>query len=105
MVTPVRLTHEADEDWQQAVGWYESKREGLGREFSAELEAAVQRIAGNPRCGSYLLKRLGIRRVLMRRFPYKVVYHLVDGTVEIISIFAERQHPRIWQGRLGRSAD
>ncbi len=102
MVTPVRLTAEADEDWHLAVDWYESVRSGLGLEFSVELEAAVMKIAGNPQCGSYLMKRLGIRRVLLKRFPYKIIYHLTDEAVEVISIFGERQHPHAWQRRIGK---
>lgn len=65
------------------------------------LNGRSQKAAQNPQCGSFLLKRLGLRRILLRRFPYKVIYHLVDGTVEVTSIFAERQHPRVWQRRVG----
>ena len=82
------------------MGLYEESRPGLGKEFSIELENVLARISGNPLCGSFVLKRMGIRRMLMKRFPYKVIYHQVEKHVEVIAIFHDRRHPRSWQERL-----
>ena len=38
----------AEEELRSAVGWYESKREGLGEELLNAVQAALRRVAANP---------------------------------------------------------
>jgi toxin ParE1/3/4 len=38
----------AEEDVRDAAFWYESKREGLGAEFTLEVDSLYERIAENP---------------------------------------------------------
>ena len=56
----------------EAAAFYESRVVGLGEEFLAEVNACVERILERPKIGRRL--RGDIRRLLVTRFPYSVVY-------------------------------
>ena len=42
---PVVFDSEANDEYRDAASWYETRRDGLGEEFTAEIEQASQRIA------------------------------------------------------------
>lgn len=75
-----RLVHfedEAEAEYRQAGGWYESRREGFGVEFLDEVDAAIRQVLEFPRIGASMARRppdLPVRRVAVRRFPYHVVF-------------------------------
>lgn len=86
----------AEQDLETAYDWYESKRAGLGGEFLDEVAATIRELACDP-----TLPRLyfgNFRRVLLRRFPYKIFYQVIGHRVVIFRVLhAAQQH----QGRLG----
>jgi hypothetical protein len=57
-----------DLDVEAAFEWYENEQPRLGVEFLEELRATYKRIADGPL--KYQELRGGIRRALLRRFPY-----------------------------------
>lgn len=69
----------------------------LGREFLAEVTRTCGLIAENPKAGSRLAPR--IRRRLVRRFPYPVIYAEFSDTVLILAIAHQRRRPGYWQDR------
>jgi len=83
----------AETDLREARGWYESQRPGLGAEFLAEIEAALQALVRDPQ--RYTIYYRGFRRLFVRRFPYKLFYRL-EGDRVIVSriLHARRDHPR-----------
>ncbi len=89
----------AETDLREAPDWYESQRTGLGMEFIAEIEAALQSLVRDPQRHTVYYR--GFRRVFMHRFPYKLFYRLEGNRVIIFRILhARRDHPRLL-----RSAD
>ncbi len=44
MMRALVLRHEAAEDLQEAYGWYEQRREGLGSEFVAAAEQTMHAV-------------------------------------------------------------
>ena len=80
---------EADE----AAGWYERQKPGLGFDFLNQVDAAVAVIVQNPiRHG---LRFGDVRRAPIRRFKFYGVYYFVQREeIVIISIFNDRQDPR-----------
>lgn len=73
-MTGYRLVAEpaANADVEAAFVWYENERPGLGLDFLDELRAAYGRIVDGPL--KYRDLRSGIRRALLRRFPYAVYF-------------------------------
>ena len=41
-----------------------------------------------------------VKRAVIRRFPYVVIYHYADGVVTVYSVFHTSQDPNKWRERL-----
>ena len=83
----------AETDPSEARDWYESQRVGLGAEFVAEVNTMIHVLVHDPR--RHAIYYRGFRRVLARRFPYKLFYRLEDDRIIVFRILhARRDHPR-----------
>ena len=76
--------------------WYESRRQGLGQEFSRGLDALIDRIANDPTL--FRRVREETRRAVMSRFPYAVYFRSMNDRVIVLAIHG-RQHPSRWRTR------
>jgi hypothetical protein len=86
-----------------AALWYEHKRQGLGDEFLADLTRAFEQIQVAPRVSSPLEYYTGshdIRRCLLQRFPYLIVYLCRADEVLVLAIGHARRKPLYWLSRL-----
>jgi plasmid stabilization system protein ParE len=88
---------EAEADVHMAFDWYERQREGLGDQFLAELAKAEDVVRTNPLAFRVLQREA--RRVLLRRFPYQLIYRVVEDAVVILACFHGRRSPRRLEGR------
>ena len=77
---------------------YERVREGLGQEFEAGVDAAVQRVKASPQM--FRKAWLHYRRCLVERFPYAVIYEDLDEGVHIVAISNLHRHPDHWKSRV-----
>ena len=84
---------EAQFDVLEIVEYYEREAGvGVADRFTAELESFIERLAENPL--AYREFRLGIRRANLHKFPYHVLYRIVeDETVKITSVKHDRRRP------------
>jgi plasmid stabilization system protein ParE len=98
-VTDYRLISgpRADFDVGAAFAWYENERPGLGREFLNELRATYARVVDIP--FGYQNLRSGIRRALLRRFPYAVYFSLDEDVIVILAVLHTSRDPAEWQRR------
>jgi plasmid stabilization system protein ParE len=100
---PVRVEPEAKEELAAAVAWYESRREGLGREFIVEIDVVFAAIARTPaRFPLYprVSVKLGVRRAIAGRFPYAIAFMDTGSVIRVVAIAHQRRRPGYWQGRL-----
>src|SRR2546428_14030588 len=97
MIADVIVRPLAEADVREAASWYESKREGLGAEFTLELDALYERIAQNPQ--QFPLIEEGTRRALLRRFPYAVYFVIRDDAPVIIAVLHQHRTPDAWRAR------
>lgn len=88
----------AEADVRDAAFWYESKREGLGAEFALELDALYERIAENPRQFPEISE--GVRRALLRRFPYAVYFVIGDDAPVIVAVLHQHRRREALRQRL-----
>ena len=84
-------------DIESAFNWYETEEPGLGQEFLEQLRLVYRRILENPL--GYGEQRSGIRRGLMRRFPYAVYFSVEDETILILAVLHTARDPAEWQLR------
>ena len=83
----------AETDLREARQWYEAQRSGLGDEFLDELKRAITFLTEQP--DRRPLYYRDFRRLLTRRFPYKLFYRIESDRVIVFRILhAKRDHPR-----------
>lgn len=94
---PFLITPEAEEDLADAKAWYNRRRQGLGDDFILCVEAALDHISRVPRAAAEVYP--GVRRVVVRRFPYGVFYRIDPDQIAVIAVYHSRRDPRGWQAR------
>jgi toxin ParE1/3/4 len=83
----------AEADLSEAQAWYESRRAGLGDELLDEIRRAVRLLADDPGRRPFYYR--DFRRLLTRRFPYKIFYRVEGDRVIVFRILhAKRKHQR-----------
>jgi toxin ParE1/3/4 len=74
----------ADLDVAAAFDWYELRRRGLGQDFLEAIRATYRRMATGP--FMYTELDLGIRRALVRKFPYAVYFAVEDEVIVVLAV-------------------
>lgn len=89
----VRLVSKVYSDIESAIDYYVGEAGAkIATEFYDEFKRCLQIIASYP--GSYPVVREDIRRINFRRFPYHVLYQIVDeGYVKILVVKHDRRDP------------
>ena len=103
MPNAVRVDEEAEEEGAAAIAWYDTKRPGLGSDFLDEIRAAVRSLGDpGPECGPAhgVPRELGVRRKLVRRFPFVVIFIEFDAAVRVIAVAHVHRRPAYWRQRL-----
>jgi len=85
---------EAQEEILAAQAWYEERSSGLGLEFARALDVAVERIRRTPTAFASLEAQY--RHLMLRRFPYSIVYHATGAEIVVVSCFHHRRKPSSW---------
>lgn len=93
-----RLHPDAEEELSEAIRCYEDVEPGLGQDFAVEIYSAVQRAVANPRAWTVLDGE--VRRSLVRRFPYGVLYAEDDGGILVVAVMHLHREPGYWKGRV-----
>jgi len=99
MTVLVEFRAEARVEIDEAFAWYEQQSAGLGADFLRAVEAAVESISRRP--DSWPLVRENVRRRLLRRFPYSLIYRVDPGRVVVVACFHARRDPARWRARVG----
>ncbi len=74
----VRFRPQARTEIREARRWYETQLPGLGRAFIAELDATVSFLRLHPHMYMAVSTDGAVRRALLHRFPYSLVYEVVS---------------------------
>lgn len=91
------LRQEAEFDIGENFDFYEGKRVGLGQDFLLCVEEALDKIQRNPLIYRKIHKDL--RRIPIRRFPYRVFYLVQGQRIIVTAVFHARKDPNSWIGR------
>ena len=99
---PVRVEPEAKRELAAATAWYEERREGLGREFLAEVDAVLIAIARNPvgfHCTRAWLATSEFVVPPLEGFLIRS-RSSIPNVVRVLAIAHDRRRPGYWVGRL-----
>jgi plasmid stabilization system protein ParE len=88
----------AQAELDEAIDFYEARREGLGREFAAEVKRTIERIVDSPRGWPKSSKHT--RRCLTKRFPYGIIYQVHRGEIRIVAVTHLHRRPGYWRDRI-----
>ena len=94
----VRFLSLAEQEVHDAVVWYNEQSENLGRDFLDEMDKSIRRIVAFPKSCSEL--EPGLRRCLLARFPYGLIYGFEEDTIVIVAVAHLHRKPSYWAGRI-----
>jgi len=100
-VKPVSFLPAARREMREAAFYYRDKASGLGNDFISEVERAVDAVAESP--STWPVFEGELRRRLVRRFPFAVLYRIDPGEIVIIAIAHLSKKPGYWRSRLRQS--
>jgi toxin ParE1/3/4 len=87
----------AERELNDAARYYDLESAGLGVAFLAEAQRCCDSIVEYPEAG-----QMGpgtIRRRLVRRFPYAILYTVHPGLVRVLAVMNLRRRPAYWADR------
>lgn len=89
---------EAKIEFFEAINYFEDCSSGLGWEFSREVFSTIQRIIHFPLAWSEFSENT--RRCITRRFPFGVIYQIIDEEIVIIAVMQFNREPDYWKNRI-----
>lgn len=84
-------------EFEEAVRYYSERNARIGREFVGAIGEAVSFVVSNP--SACLPVRDKLRKWLVRRFPYYIVFRQDEGRLYILAIAHQRRRPEYWRDR------
>ena len=94
----VRFLTQAQLELDDAVAWYNQRSDGVGQEFLDEIDRVVHRAIRFPLSCPEIEPE--IRRGLIPRFPYGLIYGIDGDTLVVIAVAHLHRHPRYWIERI-----
>ncbi len=91
----VSFTDIASQEYLDVVKFYNLKRDGLGYEFVIEVDNCIRNILSYPLAWQKVSKR--VRRILVRRFQYGIIYSYSDDAILILSVMNLHRKPDSWK--------
>jgi hypothetical protein len=87
----LEIKEEAALEIAKAYLYYQDKRLGLGEEFLDHLNIYFKRIASHPE--HFPQKRKPYREAFLKRFPFLVVYEIIEDRIIVYSVFNTWRNP------------
>jgi uncharacterized protein Yka (UPF0111/DUF47 family) len=88
----IELTDEAREDVTIAVKWYDGQKEGLGDLFIEYLDNSLEKIRNYPTAYKKIYRQ--VRQSAMQKFPYVILFKIVDEVITVHCIFHTSLNPK-----------
>ena len=93
----ILFSPEARAEFDDAERYYEQQVPGLGKRFRGEIRAALKRLRHWPTAAP--VERGDVRRLLLSRFPYKLLYAVETDCIYIMAVAHQHRAPCYWVGR------
>ena len=99
----LRVEPEAEAELAAAIDWYEAEQPGLGAALVTEIDDVIAdlRRGDLPGLGVPGLRAdLTVRRVLLDRFPYAVVFLDHADELHVLAFAHHKRRPGYWKARM-----
>lgn len=99
MKYPVVLTPLANEDFLEALKWYDSQQEHLEKRFYNAVRETIELISAHPKLFS--AREKGVRVAITKAFPFLVYYKIEEQRqrIVVLAILHQSRNPKIWKKR------
>lgn len=77
---------------EKAYNWYEKQQPGLGKLFVAELITCYDKLETWP--AAYTIINKNYRHIILKTFPYVVIFEIIKQDVIIYAVFHTSRDPR-----------
>ena len=94
----IEVLPEAKIELDEAIEYYELQVKGLGTTFRSVAKSTIKRISTFPTAWSVV--RPDIRKCIMHKFPYSVLYSIEENSILIIAIAHQHRYPNYWNNRI-----
>jgi len=86
-----------DCDVREAAGWYDRRSVGLGDAFASAVHNSVASIIADPE--RFATLATGVRYARTARFPYVVLFDVVDETLLFLAVLHTARSIEKWRER------
>jgi len=93
-----RFLPKSELELNQAIDYYETYQSKLGLAFFNEILLAINNIIAFPYAWSKISNEC--HRILLKRFPYGIIYSVESNHILIISIMNIHRKPFYWKNRI-----
>ncbi len=80
------------------IDWYADRSAAAAENFLDQVEGAIDQAVSFALSGQRYLA--GTRRIVIRDFPYLLVYRERPGVIQVIAVAHTSRRPGYWRGRL-----
>jgi plasmid stabilization system protein ParE len=98
MTHEVSFHEEASAEYEAAFEWYFLRSEFVASRFAEELNQAIATISEAPK--RWPMMNNGIRKFLLQRFPFAVIYREIPSGVQVLAIAHGHRNPGYWKKRI-----
>ena|SRR5215470_10983596 len=96
-MVPLEFHRLAERELNDAAQYYDLEKPGLGASFLREVDRCLRAIRKEPQAG--LILRGSVRRRLLGRFPYALLYTVQPAGIRILAVMNLKRRPTYWVGR------
>jgi plasmid stabilization system protein ParE len=94
MIYKVIFSAPANKDVEESISWYDEQLIGLGDDFMAILNNAIEIISINPE--AFPRKRNHLRQMPVNKFPFIIVYEIEkENIIRILRVFHTSRNPKL----------
>ena len=88
----------AEQELTDAINYYEQQKTDIGLEYLEAVEQAVNCLIYYPEIGAKI--RGSIRRLILPKFPYSLLYRVLEGEeIRILAVAHHKRKPFYWSRR------
>jgi toxin ParE1/3/4 len=88
---------EAQTEFEEAQCYYEDKEAELGEAFAESVRQGLRLVLAQPKSGRTEFE--DVRRVILKRFPYKLLYTVESDHLMVVAVAHQRRQPHYWLSR------
>ena len=95
MLFELIISRKAVKETSDAYLFYERSSVGLGERFLESLEDVYKNLSLNPQYYGYINKAKDIRDVKIKKFPFLIIFQIVNDKVFVLRVFNTSRDPNL----------